>query len=220
MEKEVFAKGICFKKLFFIFVIGSIFGAIYEELLTCFKLFVQTGSIIWTYRRGVIYGPFSPIYGAGAVLFIILLARKKNTWHKTFLYGGLIGGGFEYLISVLQELVVGSTSWDYSQQFLNIGGRTTIPFMIFWGFLAALLVHVVYPYLSEKIENIPTKLGEFLFTFLLLFLTLDMLISWTAVFRQNLRKKGIPPITKIGVLYDEIYPDEFLKKYYTNMEFK
>ena len=34
-----------------------------------------------------------------------------------------------------------------------------------------------------------------------------------------LRNKGYEPFTIIGEIYDKIYPDEFLKKVYTNMKF-
>ena len=70
-KREVFAKGFCGKKLFLIFVIGSIFGAFYEQILNLVKVYLTTGDIVWELRRGVIYGPFSPIYGAGQYFLFI-----------------------------------------------------------------------------------------------------------------------------------------------------
>ena len=83
----------------------------------------------------MIYGPISPVYGAGAVLFTVLLLSKPKSNFKTFLEGALIGGIFEYGISFLQETFLHTISWDYSDAFLNINGRTTIPYMIVWGLL-------------------------------------------------------------------------------------
>ena len=113
-KEKVFAEGFGFKKLFLIFVIGSIFGALYEQILNLVKVYMATGDIVWELRRGVIYGPFSPIYGAGAVLIVYLFARKNYSNLKTFIYGALFGGIFEYAISFLQETFTHTTSWDYS----------------------------------------------------------------------------------------------------------
>ena len=101
-KKCVFAKGYSFKKLFFIFVIGSIIGVLYEEILNTVKIYLATGDIVQELRRGVIYGPFNPLYGLGAVLVVYLLVRPNYSNIKTFIYGGLLGGIIEHSISLLQ----------------------------------------------------------------------------------------------------------------------
>lgn len=216
-NKETFAKGICFDKLFLIFVIGSIFGTIYEQILELVTVYYETGEIVWVSRTAVIYGPFNIIYGVGAVLFILLLGRKERPWWQVLLYGALIGGIFEYGVGFLQETFVGMVSWDYSDRFLNINGRTTIPYMLFWGFLSVFLIKVIYPFLSNLIEKIPYNLGNLVTNILVIFLSLDMLVSWTALIRQNLRRNGVEPLTFIGEFYDKVYTDEFLEKIYPNM---
>lgn len=133
--EEKFAEGLCFKKLFFVFLVGSVIGTIYEELLYGVQTWYATGSWEWTVRRGVIYGPFNVIYGFGAVVMVYLLLRKKYTNWQIFLYASLLGGIVEYVVSLLQEVFTHTTSWDYSNYFLNINGRTTVPFMVVWGIL-------------------------------------------------------------------------------------
>lgn len=219
-KKCVFAKGYSFKKLFFIFVIGSIIGVLYEEILNTVKIYLATGDIVWELRRGVIYGPFNPLYGLGAVLVVYLLVRPNYSNIKTFIYGGLLGGTLEYSISLLQEIFTHTTSWDYSHHFLNIGGRTTIPFLIAWGIFTLIFAKIIYPYLSKWIEKIPINIGNIVFYILLIFLIIDMFISWTALFRGAMRKSDIEPITPIGRLYDKIYPDSVLSKHFPNTEFK
>ena len=219
-KKCVFAKGYSFKKLFFIFVIGSIIGVLYEEILNTVKIYLATGDIVWELRRGVIYGPFNPLYGLGAVLVVYLLVRPNYSNIKTFIYGGLLGGIIEYSISLLQEIFTHTTSWDYSNHFLNIGGRTTIPFLIAWGIFTLIFAKIIYPYLSKWIEKIPINIGNIIFYILLIFLIIDMFISWTALFRGAMRKSDIEPITPIGRLYDRIYPDSVLSKHFPNTEFK
>lgn len=216
-DEKNFAEGLGFAKLFWIFVIGSIFGALYEEILTCVQTLFRTGTFEWVLRRGVIYGPFSPIYGAGAVLMALLLVKNKKSWHQTYCYAALLGGGFEYLVSVLQEIFIGTTSWNYSHQFLNLHGRTTIPLMLVWGFLGLLFVDAIYPWIDHMLKKIPNDIGKRVTTIFAIFLALDMLISWTALFRQTLRRNHIPPLTPVGEFYDRVYTDEFLSRYFTNM---
>lgn len=219
-DKRIFAKGLCFKKMFLLFVIASIFGVYYEQILNLVTTYLANGSLVWEYRRGVIYGPLSPIYGAGAVLLVLFLARTKRKWWQTVFYGGLIGGSFEYIICFLQETFIGTISWDYTNHFLNINGRTTIPFMVVWGIVAWLFVDFVYPKISKLIERVPYRLGVWVSNFLIVFITLDMLISWTALARQTLRRNEIEPFTIVGEIYDKIYPDEVLIKYFPNMQIK
>ena len=218
--KEKFASGFCFKKLFLVFVIGSIFGALYEQILNLVKFYITTGDIVWELRRGVIYGPFSPIYGAGAVLLVYLLVKPNYSNLKTFIYGALFGGAFEYIISFLQEVFTHTRSWDYSNYFLNINGRTTIPYMLVCGLFSLIFVKVLYPYISKGIEMIPLKIGNIIFYIILVFLVIDMFVSWTALIRSALRRNDIDPITPVGAFYDKVYTDEVLSKSFPNMEFK
>lgn len=219
-DKRVFAKGICKEKLFFIFIFGCLFGCAYEEILHLIVNYNATGLWVYSTRRGLIYGELSPIYGWGAALFVYILLRKKRKWYINFLYGSAIGGEFEYLISFLQETFTGSVSWDYSYHFLNINGRTTIPYMAVWGLLALLMIYVIYPILSKIIEKIPYNLGMILYYVLLTFIIIDMFLSFGATIRQGMRHNGIKSYTPLGKFFDYVYPDPRLAKVYTNAVIK
>ncbi len=216
-SEKKFAQGLGFKKLFFVFLLGSVIGAYYEQILYFVQTWWQTGVPVWSVRRGVIYGPFNVIYGFGASAMIYLLARKPYKDWQIFIYAGLLGGLVEYMISFLQQFFTHTMSWNYSNYPLNINGRTTIPFMFVWGLLGLLLVKVVYPPISRAIEKIPPKIGEWLFVGLLLFISLDMFVSWTALIRQTMRQNHIPPLTPVGRFYDAHYTDEFLYQFFPNM---
>lgn len=216
MEK-IFAKGICREKLFFIFLIASVIGAYYEQILNLIRVYSKSHIVVWEYRRGVIYGPFNVIYGFGAVVMVLLLVNKGYQWYKVVFYGGLLGGGVEYVLHFLQQTFTHTVSWDYSHKFLNIHGRTTIPYVLIWGLFSLLFVKVLYPLFSRWIEKIPFLLGRYLYKFLLIFMILDMSLSWGAIIRQSFRRYQIPPITVIGEFYDRYYPDEYLIKYFPNM---
>lgn len=213
-----FAEGLCFRKLFFIFLIASVIGTIYEDVLIFVQTWMVTGVGVWMTHRGVIYGPFNVIYGFGAVLMCWLLLRKPYKNWQVFLYSALMGGVVEYLLSLGQELVLGTRSWDYSGLWLNINGRTTVPIMLVWGVMGLLFIKFFYPRVSNLIEKIPPVVGENIFVVLLVFMIFNMAISWTALLRQNLRHHEIKPLTPIGEFYDQHYSDDFLRRYYTNME--
>lgn len=216
-ENKIFASGVSWQKLFIIFIIGCLFGNYYEMILNLVRHYLRDGSIFWEVRRGFIYLPLSPVYGAGAVLMTLAFAEKDYKWHQILIYGAILGGSFEYIISFLQETFIGTVSWNYTKYPLDINGRTTIPIMLLWGVLCVIFVKLVYPFLSKVIEKIPYKIGNIITKILVIIITLDALISFTAVIRQSLRREGIKPFTFIGEACDKIYTDERLKIAYPNM---
>ena len=217
---KTFAKGLCLQKLFFVFLFGCVFGCIWEEGLEFFVQYTSTGTFHFITRRGLIYGELSPVYGGGALLLTYLLMRKERAWYKNFLYGALIGGSFEYVASFIQETLTGYVSWDYSQEFMNINGRTTIPFMLVWGLLALLFVYIFYPFLSSLIEKIPYNLGMIIFYVLFVLVAIDIFISVGAVARQVLRRYGYHTFTPLGDFFDHFYPDERIARVYNNAVLK
>ncbi len=214
-----FAEGLSFKKLFFIFVIGCIIGVVWEEsYLYVKRLILDYDDTSWRLHRGLIYGPFNPVYGIGAVFIVYVTEKLKKNLFITFIVSALIGGIVEYGIHFFQDIVYGMTSWDYEEYFLNIGGRTNLLYMIFFGILGVLFVKLIYPTISNLIEKIPIKIGNIIFYVLLVFFIINAFLSYTAVLRMVERKDNLPPSNKLEEIYDEIYPDEFLKKIYVNLK--
>lgn len=206
MDKKVFADGLCFWKYFLFFVFGCIFGTYFEELLTLFL----HGS--FSHRDGLLIGPFSPLYGFGVVAFLLSFGKMKNKgYFFTILMCALLGGFLEFLVHLIIEIVYGIKFWDYSSMFLNIGGRTTIPFMIVWGIFGMVLLKFIYPLLSKWIEKIPYKIGFFLCSLLFIFLLFDILLTSVSFVRFMERKKGVEPKTFIGEFCDIHYSDNFMK---------
>ena len=130
-----------------------------------------------------------------------------------------MGGICEYLLSVFQEILFNTKSWDYTGYFLNIGGRTTIPFMIVWGLFGLLFVQVVYPFLSKMIEKIPYNIGEISYKILLVFMIINITLSMGACLRQKMRREGKKPYTIVGEFFDNFYSDEVIKNIYRNAKY-
>jgi len=208
---------ISFKKIFLIFVILSFLGCIYEDIYFMIKNYFRHGVLKYVTKRGLLYFELSPVYGLGACLLVLFFSKRKNKKFDYFYLGAIIGGAFEYVASLLQELFTGTISWNYSNYFLNIGGRTTIPYMIFWGLASYFFMTKFYPFLSNKIDNIPKKIGNIVYYSLLVIILFDIFISFSACVRLGLRHKGYKPITIYGQFLDKYYNDERIYSSYTNM---
>lgn len=214
---KLVVNNISLKKIFWIFLIASIIGAFYEETLLIIKGIINYSTIMWEPRRGVFWGPISPIYGMGAVLMCIVLVNEKDSLVKTFFKASILGGLTEYVISFLQEFFLGTTSWNYTGKFLNIGGRTTVPFMLFWGVLGICFVKIIYPALSRVIDIISNKFGTNITVIIFIILSIDIFISWSALIRQTLRHNSIEPITIVGKVYDKYFDDDYILEKFPNM---
>ncbi|MBQ9002739.1 MAG: putative ABC transporter permease [Eggerthellaceae bacterium] len=90
-----------FFNLFWTFMVGSIIGLIVE--IIWHMVVVDPG--VYQDRAGLLWGPFSPIYGVGAVLMTIALNRfKDRNIIFVFVVCTIIGGGFEYFVSWFMEV--------------------------------------------------------------------------------------------------------------------
>ena len=196
-------------KIFWIFVIGSVFGFVAEMLYAT----VYTRALV--IRQGLIYGPFVQVYGMGAVAYYLLISKVKDP-KDAFFSGMIMGGIIEYLCSFFQEIFFGTISWDYSQMFLNLNGRTSLLYCVYWGIIGVAFLKIIYPWL-EKIEPLIYKKSVRIITiFFMLFMTFDIAVSCMASARQQQRHKNIEPKNQIDVFLDKTYPDEVLDRIYNN----
>lgn len=209
-----FARGMNLYKLLLIAYIGS-FAGVVVEMLWCL---LTRGTI--ESRAGLVYGPFNPLYGAGAVLLTVCLYRYRNrgNW-LSFIGGMLVGSVLEYVCSWGEELVLGSRSWDYSNMPFNLHGRICLLYSIFWGLLSILWIKDLYPRMAKWILKIPNGMGKGITWLLTIFFLFNILVSGVALFRWSQRTEGIEPSNGFWEWVDERFPDERMEKVYANMEF-
>ena len=197
--------------LFWIFIIGSIAGFIFEITV----VFFQKG--YFELRQGLIYGPFIPVYGIGAMLYYVVLNKNKlKNKLQIFLITMLLGGLTEYLCSFTQEKLFGTISWDYSYLPFNINGRTSLLHCIYWGIGGVLFVRFILPLIRNLNEWCKNTNFRFITAFLVLFITFDIVMSGMAGSRQLERKNNIAANGYIDNFFDEYYPDTKLEQIYSN----
>ncbi len=213
--EKPFAFGLCYPKLFWIFMIGNVVGFALE---TVYALIVPPHQ--FQLRVSVVCGPFILVYGFGAVAVTLFLYRMYNQREVLiFIASMFIGGAFEYLCSFLQQSLFGTVSWEYSESVLNISGRTNLMYAFFWGILGLVWVKDLYPLLSRAIERIPKPTGKALTIGVSVFMAVDVLLSAGAVYRQSERVNSVPAQTGVQKFFDHYFPDEFLEIIYPGMEY-
>ena len=214
-RQKHFAQGLGIYKILLIFAVGSFAGVI-VEMLWC----LATRGYIES-RAGLVYGPFNPVYGAGAVLLTVFLYKYRNrgaVW--SFLGGFVVGSALEYFCSWAQETVFGSVSWDYSAMPLNLNGRICFTYSLFWGALGVLWIKDLYPRMAKWILKIPNKTGKPFTWAVTVFFIVNALISGLAVARWSERVAGNPTPNSFGAFLDERFPDERMERIFANMQFQ
>lgn len=213
-EKRHFAAGLSFYKLALVFVIGSFAGVVVETLWCLLR------HGYFESRNGLLWGPFSPLYGLGAAALSIALYRFRNRgkW-LSFAGGFIIGTVVEYVCSWWQEWAFGSRSWDYSSMPFNLNGRVCLLYSVFWGMLGVLWIKDIYPRMSKWILKLPQKPGVIITWCLTVFMAINCAVSGLAVLRWSDRVHGIEPRNAYEVFMDRQFPDARMESIWANMDF-
>lgn len=211
-EKYVFAKGICLDKIIWVFLVSALLGD-FIETIYCWAV-----GGTWMSRSSVLYGPFSIVWGIGAVVLTIVLSKfAEKPDRYIFLIGALIGGVYEYGCSLFTEIFLGTVFWDYSWMPFNIGGRTNLLYMGFWGILSVVWIKVIYPRMSGLIEKLPALQGKVITWILVVFMICNALISAMAMVRYTQRQEGIEAKNTMEIFLDANYEDALIEKVWPNM---
>ncbi len=193
------------KENIWLFVIGSFLGFLLETFWHYFKYqeFIN--------KQGLLYGPFKPIYGLGLIIIIYFMKKlQTKSLLKQFIYAVLIGSIFEYLASLFQEYIWGTSTWNYTNFKLNIAGRVYLPYSLAWGFLSLGSFYLLYPLIKKFLTN--HKLT--IITILLgLFMSLNISLTILATKRYASKES-----TSIFALINDWYPDEYMIKKFPQMK--
>ena len=205
----VFAQGCGFYKVFLLFSIGSLLGDIIETIFCRLKMGV------WMSRSSLVWGPFSIVWGfAFAGVTLLLYRYKDHSDSFLFLTGTFLGGAYEYLCSVLSEIVFGKVFWDYSKMPFNLNGRINLLYCFFWGIATVVWFKRIYPFLSNLIEKLPIAFGTVFTWIIVVFMVLNMFMSLSALIRYDQRGKKIPASNFFERYLDTYYNDQKMELIY------
>ena len=170
----------------------------------------------WMSRSGVVWGPFSIVWGLGAVLLTAVLYKFKDRSDRyLFLAGTVLGGVYEYVCSVFLELAFGTIFRDYSHLPFNLGGRVNLLYCFFWGIAALVWIKGIYPRLSGLIERIPVRIGKIGTWVLVVFMAVNLLVTAMAMGRYTQRlagETGEPNV--VTEFLDDHFPNERMERLY------
>ena len=182
-----------------VFFLGGTLGGIWETLWTYFV----RGSLQW--KSGIMFFPLcNPIYGFGALIITLFALRHKNLF-AIYFFSLFSCSVAEFLFSYLEELILGTISWDYSSHFMNLDGRVNFIYSIFWGLLGVLFAHFIIPPLIDSIKRSGEKYQTLTFILCLIYIPLA-LFSFIGL-----------AVNKYGTsneILSTIFTDEMIKFFY------
>ena len=137
-----------------IFFIFSLIGFLFENALNYF--------VNGTFNSGILYGPWTFIYGIGGLLIVVwdrfLKQYHLKKWKEIILfYLGitLFMTLVEFAGGMLIETIFHRTYWDYTTMRFNYGKYICLEVSITWGVLATLFNYLVFPWINRFGKKIP-----------------------------------------------------------------
>lgn len=138
--------------LVLMFFIYSGFGWVWEV----FYYYLLQGHYI---NRGVMHGPWLPIYGAGGIAILIFLFPLRKSPSRHFFATMGLCGILEYGTSVVLEYALGAQWWNYDGFFLNLNGRICAEGLLIFGVAGLAFIYFLSPILDDVIRKFkPAKL--------------------------------------------------------------
>lgn len=139
------------QKLFLCFMMYAVFGWCYEVIL-------ETFIYRWGFsNRGVLFGPYCPVYGVGALSFLFCLGwliRKKDVKWLNIVKPILIFLGcmavatlIELAASYLLEFFTGAWPWQtYARYKYNFQARIALSTSLRFGLGGTVFMYIVQPF--------------------------------------------------------------------------
>ena len=110
-------------------------------------------------NRGVLFGPWLPIYGTGSVLILLLLNKFRKNPPLEFISAITLCGLVEYFTGYYLEITHnGQRWWDYTGYYLNLHGRICAEGLLTFGLGGMLIVYVLAPVLDNLIRQVSHRI--------------------------------------------------------------
>ena len=198
-----------------LFFLGSMAGLLIEEV------WMLATAGLTENRVGLVWGPFSPLYGLGAVLLTLLSfflrSRGARAW-QVFLVSALVGGVLEQLTGWSMSTFFDAESWTYLHLPDHITQWVAWRFLAFWGLLGLAWSRAVMPRLLYTIGMPTTRRQAVFVTLVAVYLVADIAMTLVCFDRKTERDAGIPPANAFEQWVDTNYSDEFIAARFENLK--
>lgn len=158
------------KNLILLFFTFSMVGYIWEVSL---GLFNEAKFI----NRGILFGPWLPVYGCGGVLVLLFLYKFKKKPLMLFTSSFILSGVVEYFTAWYLETFKHLKWWDYSGYFLNLQGRICLEGLLVFALASCICSYFLAPYLNNFYNKMKPKLKEAIIIILSLLFLVDVIYS-------------------------------------------
>lgn len=155
--------------VWFFFVFSGL-GWAYESVLSV----AYVGHFV---NRGTLYGPWTPIYGTGAVAVLLVLKRLRDHPLWTFGAAMVVCGIIEYSSATIVKAATGLSYWSYDGYFFNIQGRVCLEGLLVFGLGCSALVYFLGPILDTWLNKIPLRVRKALMAVFVLALIADVVFT-------------------------------------------
>lgn len=160
----------CVSSLILQFFIFSFIGWLWEVML---HVYIDHAFI----NRGVMTGPWLPIYGSGGVLILLLLRRLAANPKKLMLSIMALCGIIEYVTAAFLEQVFHAKWWDYSDMLFNIQGRVCLAGLLIFGIGGCAIIYLIAPRIDQKLMSMPAYVRRGICVVLTVIFIGDMIFS-------------------------------------------
>ena len=133
--------------LFLIFLTGCLVGWIYEEIF----YWITEGLL---HNRGILYGPWLPIYGIGALGIYAMKPVKKHPVLLFFLCA-LVTGIVEYIIGYIGIRYFDMRLWDYRELLWNIDGIICFRSVVSFALMGLVFHYWLEPAAEKLVHKLP-----------------------------------------------------------------
>ena len=164
------------------FTLYSVIGWIYE-------VFLEVVVYRWGFtNRGVLFGPYCPVYGFGALAFLLLVYpiirdrsyRERLKWVPVvFLLCMLIATAIELGTSYALEALTGSWPWQtYADYRINFQARIALSPSVRFGLGGVLFLYVLQPAFEKLTGRLSDRTSRNLAIALLCMFAVDMAFTY------------------------------------------
>lgn len=109
-------------------------------------------------NRGMLAGPYCPIYGFGMLLLISFTEPIDDNFFALLLASALFCTVLELAVGLTLDIIFHERWWDYSEEPFNIGGYVCLRFSIIWGIAGAVVMKELHPFVENLMEFLPDTL--------------------------------------------------------------